>query len=97
MFSRYRSILAVLIMLALSPEAKAFDPEKATLDLGQAVTEDIQHQRERARRDEQRLDQALDRLERQSPLQSPPSSNPRRSTQCTTIGLGGGDYATDCN
>jgi hypothetical protein len=96
------STLAAINLWGWMPEVRAFDYQSATDELAQSLREDIQRQRQRAQRDEAeaaRRDVDLSQFgtpvdepnKRVSPLRS------RRTVQCTTISLGGGDFATDCD
>jgi hypothetical protein len=82
------------------PQVKAFDVERATDELAQSLREDIQRQRARAQRDEAAR-QGVDLSEFGQLVDDPATKEAarraRRSIQCTTINLGGGDFATDCD
>jgi len=92
----------ILLGAALgSSGSAAFDVQSATDELGQFLREDIRRQRVRAQQEDAELERKsvdLSRFGRR--IDVPPAGTaqkPRPSIQCTTINLGGGDFATDCD
>lgn len=94
-------LLTAVNMLGWPPEGRAFDTQSATDELAQFLREDIQRQRARAQRQEaETAARGVDLSEFGDPVEPQERVAPRRSRrsiQCTTINLGGGDFATDCD
>jgi hypothetical protein len=98
------SMLVAVILQGLSPiPAFAFDARDATDQLAQSLAENIQRQRMKAQREdaeEARRAQLPDLSRFGVPVEvaAPPrAASGRRSVHCTTINLGSGDSATDCD
>jgi hypothetical protein len=94
-------LLTAVSVVCWPPEGRAFDPDQATDELAQYLREDIQRQRARAQREEaEAVARGADLSEFGDPVEPTERVTPRRSRrsiQCTTINLGGGDFATDCD
>lgn len=99
MANRIEVIAVALLGLAGGQSASmAFDTQSATEELARHLREDLQRQRARERREEA-ADVDLSEFGRrvQEPDARPEMRRSRRAIQCTTIHLGGGDFATDCD
>jgi hypothetical protein len=96
-------ISCVVALLELIPTAaSAADVNELTNQLAQSLTEDIQRQRLRAQREdaeELRRAQLPDLSRFGTPAEGVDTRRParRRSIDCTTIDMGGGDSATHCD
>jgi hypothetical protein len=98
-FSISMRVAAVLLGLMPIP-AFAFDVKEATDQLAQSLAEDIQRQRLKAQREdaeEARRAKLPDLSQFGTPVATPRATTRHRSTDCTTIDMGGGNSATHCD
>jgi hypothetical protein len=103
MIRKIGSAALILLGVIIGPSgSRAFDVQSATDELAESLREDIQRQRARAQKEDAQLERQLEDLSGFGrPVGEPPARRvyrrSRPSIQCTTINLGGGDLATDCD